>query len=176
MTIKSLSLTKNSLLPKSLSSYLAITLTILLSTCSSALIIVGFPATAMAEDEPQITEALPPPPPISQPNRIIKHKHSRILPLDTNPPSYSRNRQREYTFSAPDTSDEGEKNIGDRGYRVEVFGDTEKLLAQVRDIEPKAFQKGNIIQVGIFSDRHNAEDLVRKLAIEGLWSRIVVNN
>ena len=48
-----------------------------------------------------------------------------------------------------------------------------KLLLQVQDIEPKAFAKGDIIQVGIFKRQKNAEDLVRKLAIEGLWARIV---
>ncbi|MGF1540060.1 MAG: SPOR domain-containing protein [Pleurocapsa sp.] len=176
MTIKSLSLTKHSLLPQYLSTCVALTLTILLAISGSSLIMVAFPAPAIAEDEPQITEALPPPPPISQPNQIIKNKYTPIVPLDTNPPSYSSDRQREYTFSAPDVPFETQKNRVNLGYRVEVFGNTERLLTQVRDIEPKAFQKGSIIQVGIFSDRHNAEDLVRKLAIQGLWSRIVVNN
>ncbi len=177
MTIKSLSLTAHSQFLNSLSAYLAIILTISLSTFGGALLILATSSAATAKDEPQITETVPPPPPISPPNQLVKHKHNRILPINTNPPTHSRNdRQREYTFSAPDEPaiEEGDSSVT-QSYRVEVFGDTEELLAEVRDIEPKAFMKGNIIQVGIFSDRDNAEDLVRKLAIQGLWSRIISN-
>jgi cell division protein FtsN len=151
MTTKLRSLTRHFSLPH-LSTFIAISITI----------IVFCPATTILAEEPQIAEALPPPPPIAQPN---------FLPAD-NPSSHQSNGQREYTFSAPDT----QKKNNPLGYRVEVFGETENLLTRVRNIEPQAFQKGSIIQVGIFSDRHNAEDLVRKLALLGLWSRIVVNN
>jgi cell division protein FtsN len=146
MTTKS-HLTRHFSLPH-LSTFMAIGMTI----------IVICPASSIAE-EPQIAEALPPPPPIARPN---------FLP---EPAGDRSNGQREYTFSAPDTP---QKNNA-FGYRVEVFGETENLLDRVRDIEPQAFQKGNVIQVGIFSDRTNAESLVRKLAVGGLWSRIVVN-
>ncbi len=179
MTTKSLPLTIQSLSFSSLSTHISITLTVLFSTFGSALLIVANSSVATAKDAPKITESVPPPPPIAPQNQLVKHKYSRILPIDTNPPTYSKNdRQREYTFSAPDASavEETESNINfNKGYRVEVFGDTEELLFQVRDIEPKAFQKGNVIQVGIFSDRDNAENLVRKLARKGLWSRIISN-
>ncbi len=179
MTTKSLSLTIHSLSFSPLSTQVATTLTVLFSTFGSAFLIVATSSIATAKDEPRITESVPPPPPIAPQNQLVKHKHSRILPIDTNPPTYSKNDlQREYTFSAPDESavEEADSNINfNKGYRVEVFGDTEELLVQVRDIEPKAFQKGNVIQVGIFSDRNNAEDLVRKLARKGFWSRIISN-
>lgn len=82
---------------------------------------------------------------------------------------------REYTFKAPAGSpliDAAQSStIG--GYKVEVYGSEEALLRQVRAIEPRAFIKGNIIQVGIFGEQDNAEDLVRKLAVAGFWARIM---
>lgn len=84
---------------------------------------------------------------------------------------------REYTFKAP-----GNKTLGNtehlaagQGYKVEVYGNAAELLLQVRDIEPKAFIKGNIIQVGIFSQQNNAENMVRQLAVAGFWARITAH-
>ena len=176
MTTKSLSLTAHSRFLNSLFADLTITLTILLSTFGSAFLILATPSAATAKDEPQITESLPPPPPIAPHNQLVKHKHSRIIPIDTNPPIHTRNKNqpREYTFTAPNESAvEDRDSNAIQGYKVEVFGDTEGLLAEIQNIEPKAFQQGNIIQVGVFSDRDNAENLVRKLATKGFWSRII---
>lgn len=82
---------------------------------------------------------------------------------------------REYMFKAPDskTLSDTESLTAVAGYKVEVYGSAEDLLLQVRDIEPKAFVKGNVIQVGIFSQQDNAEDMVRKLTGAGFWARIV---
>ena len=82
---------------------------------------------------------------------------------------------REYTFKAPESKSfrEVEQSNQAQGYKVEVYGSAEDLLKQVRGIEPRAFIKGDIIQVGIFSQQDNAEDLVRKLTIAGFWSRIM---
>ena len=93
-----------------------------------------------------------------------------------NPIHVSRNNpSREYTFKAPDN-----KTLIDRGqltavgsYKVEVYGSEQELLNKVRDIEPKAFIKDDIIQVGIFTRQDNAEDMARKLAKVGLWARII---
>ena len=81
---------------------------------------------------------------------------------------------REYTFKAPDskTISNTEQLVKLRGYKVEVYGSEQELLQQVRNIEPTAFIKGNTIQVGIFSQQVNAEDMVRKLAVKGFWARI----
>lgn len=90
--------------------------------------------------------------------------------------SLSKNSQaKEYTFKAPDNKtlfDDSDLSA-DGGYKVEVYGSAEDLLAEVRNVEPKAFIKGNVIQVGIFGQQNNAEDMVRKLAARGFWARIV---
>lgn len=138
------------------------------SLLGMGLIIIATAIPARAKDEEFITELLPPPPPLSSPNRVIKQKRDVIVPVDLDPPTYtSKQQQREYTFSAPPQDN--------RDYRVEVFGSQAELLEQVRAIEPKAFQKGDVIQVGIFSRQDNAEDLVRKLAVKGFWARIIVS-
>ena len=83
-------------------------------------------------------------------------------------------RGREYTFKAPDSKTLNNSNLtAVRGYKVEVYGSAEDLLQEVRTVEPKAFIKDNIIQVGIFSQQNNAEDMVRKLASKGFWARII---
>lgn len=169
MTTNSTSLTFHSKSVHFLSASRAIALTVLL--------VSAFSVSVSAEEPNTITDRLPPPPPLSPRNRIIKHKYRVIRPVDTEPPTYaSKNQQREYTFSAPsdETAVNGETEDTILSYKVEVFDNGEGLLNQIRDIEPKAFQKGEIIQVGIFSERDNAEDLVRKLARQGFWARIVI--
>ena len=82
---------------------------------------------------------------------------------------------REYRFKAPDSktlSNSGNLSaVG--GYKVEVYGSAVDLLTEVRNVEPKAFIKGDVIQVGIFSQQSNAENVVRELAARGFWARIV---
>ena len=104
----------------------------------------------------------------------------RIFPLQRSvsldsPIYISRSDRREYTFKAPDnkTLSDKEQLTAVEGYKVEVYGSEEELLNKVRGIEPRAFVKGNIIQVGIFSQQDNAEDMARKLARAGLWARII---
>ncbi|MGK7894746.1 MAG: SPOR domain-containing protein [Xenococcus sp. (in: cyanobacteria)] len=111
---------------------------------------------------------LPPPPPLSAPNRIIKTKESLAAPNNIQPPhSRVANSEQEYIFNAP--------NNLKTSYKVEVFGGSNSILQQVRKVEPKAFIKGNVIQVGIFSQEDNALDLVRQLTLKGLWARIIVD-
>ena len=110
---------------------------------------------------------LPPPPPLSPPNIIIKTEEIPS-PSDRieSPRGIVQNSQEEYIFSAPTSTT--------TTYKVEVFGKSNFILKQVREVEPKAFIKGNIIQVGIFSKEDNAMDLVKQLTLRGLWARIVV--
>ena len=131
-----------------------------------------------AESPPSITEQLPPPPPLSprSRNRSLGTRRYHTQPRTTiEPPtnSSSSSELREYTFSAPNTN--SSLLNAAQSYRVEVFGTSDTLLNQVRNIEPQAFRKDGVIQAGIFQDRANAEELVRKLTIQGLWSRIISN-
>ncbi|MCC0178316.1 SPOR domain-containing protein [Waterburya agarophytonicola K14] len=90
--------------------------------------------------------------------------------------SNNKTDSREYTYKAPDSKiiSNTKQLIEAQGYRVEVFGSEQVLLQQVKDIEPSAFIKGDTIQVGIFSQQANAENMVRKLAVKGFWARIKV--
>ncbi len=171
---KSNPLTTNSPLENSDNTIKTISLAIMLSIFGTGLLTTIFSGIATAEETESIAKKLPPPPPLSPPNQIIKHKHQPIVPINTAPPTYTRNNQpREYTFDAPDrdlVNKVPTENINK--YRVEVFANAEEVIRQVKNIEPRAFQKGDIIQVGIFSHQQNAEALVRKLARQGLWARI----
>ena len=148
-------------------------LLILFGACNALLI----SPSAAAQNRIQISDHLPPPPPLSPRSRIITgnritggRSHNILRPTMEPPTSHIG---REYTFSAPNESqsESAVKNVA--GYRVEVLGSSDRLLKQVRTIEPKAFFKGDVIQVGIFSEQDNAANLVRQLALQGLWARIV---
>ena len=128
---------------------------------------------ALAESKPTITRQLPPPPPLSPRSRTTGTRRYNLRQrTELEPPTNSHsNQSREYTFSAPST------NLPllntNKSYKVQVFGASDALLNQVRNIEPKAFRKDGVIQAGIFQDRANAEELVRQLTLQGLWSRII---
>ena len=79
--------------------------------------------------------------------------------------------EKEYIFRAPQAVSQKQNT----SYQVQVYGDSSSLLEKVQAIEPKAFLKGNLIQVGVFSEQQNAETLLQKLALEGFWARILVN-
>jgi cell division protein FtsN len=129
-----------------------------------------------AQDRELITEDLPPPPPVSSSNRALRTRYHQLRQPPLEPPTYQDSpEQREYTFSAPEGLTSPSGLTSSHSYRVEVFGSSEILLDRVRSIEPTAFRKGDVIQVGIFSQQQNAEAILRKLALEGLWARIVVN-
>ena len=124
---------------------------------------------AVAQTSPKVAQYLPSPPPLSPRSRIIRGnrinrgRKNNILPLPNIEPPISNQIAKEYTFKAPSIA---------QSYRVEVLGNNQQTLQQVRNIEPQAFVKGNIIQVGIFQDKDNAATLVQELALKGLWARI----
>ena len=108
---------------------------------------------------------------------IPANAQSEVTVKTADSPVYLSRNNREYTFKAPDSktlSNSGNLTAV-QGYKVQVFGSEKDLLAKVRNIEPKAFIKDDIIQVGIFSKQDNAEDMVRKLAANGFWARIIAS-
>lgn len=133
------------------------------------------PTATLAQSRPSITKELPPPPPLSPRSRNMRPRRYHLRQrTELEPPSnVQSNRSKEYTFSAPSNSLPS-TNIS-QSYKVEVFGSSDTVLNQVRNIEPKAFRKDGVIQAGIFQQQRNAEELVRKLAVQGLWSRIISN-
>lgn len=129
--------------------------------------------STLAESRPSITRELPPPPPISPRSRDTRTRRYNLRQrTELEPPSNINARSKEYTFSAPTNSPLSNTS---KSYKVEVFGSSDIVLSQVRNIEPRAFRKGSVIQAGIFQEQANAEELVRKLAVQGLWSRIISN-
>ncbi|BAW95258.1 hypothetical protein NIES970_01600 [[Synechococcus] sp. NIES-970] len=58
-------------------------------------------------------------------------------------------------------------------YRVDVLGTNPSMLATVRLVEPGAFIKGDRIQVGLFSERANAEALRSDLLASGVMAEII---
>ncbi len=137
-------------------------------------------SSAIAQNKIPISDHLPPPPPVSPGTQIIKgnritigRRYDILPPADMEPPTSHIGR--EYIFSSPDKPQAKPTINNVTAYRVEVLGSSDRLLKQVRTIEPKAFFKGNVIQVGIFSQQDNAANLARQLALQGLWARIVNN-
>ena len=108
-------------------------------------------------------------------NAVNAQQSAATVKTTTDRPVYLSQKTKEYTFKAPEskTLNNSGNLTAVQGYKVEVYGSANELLAEVRNIEPKAFIKGNIIQVGIFSKQNNAEDMVRKLAAKGFWARII---
>jgi cell division protein FtsN len=120
--------------------------------------------TSISVDAKDISEVLPP----------VNRWENKTLPPNTS--NQNQSNSREYTFKAPNNktlTHTGQFTAQD--YLVEVYGSAAELLLQVREVEPTAFIKGDIIQVGIFSQQNNAENMARKLAAKGLWARIVTN-
>ena len=108
---------------------------------------------------------------------IPANAQSEVTVKTADSPVYISQNTKEYTFKAPDSktlSNSGDLTVV-QGYKVQVYGSEKDLLAEVRNIEPKAFIKGDIIQVGIFSKQDNAQDMVQKLAAKGFWARIITS-
>jgi hypothetical protein len=101
----------------------------------------------------QTTRAIAQQPPLPSSLRVDRHKY------------------REYIFTKPISANPDTNSI----YLVEVYGDSNFLLYQVKKIEPQAFRKDGFIQVGKFRQQQSAEALVKQLNQAGLRSRITAN-
>lgn len=133
--------------------------------CSLALMSLSITVNnSISVDARDISQVLPP----------VNSWENKTLPPNTL--NQNQSNLREYTFKAPNNktlTHTGQFTA--QGYTVEVYGSAAELLLQVREVEPTAFIKGDLIQVGIFSQQNNAENIARKLAAKGLWARIVTN-
>ncbi len=112
---------------------------------------------SLAQNLPAIERELPPPPPIDRQLEV-----TRSIPI-TIDGKLDRNSKREYNF-------DGSAAVS---YRVEVYGQSQRVLTRVKRIVPSAFRKSGVIQAGIFQDPKNAEDLILQLTSQGFWARIV---
>lgn len=99
-----------------------------------------------------------------------------IYPQDTLPSvsPYSPNNQQESNFQAPPFTPRRSLDFPARSlYRVDIYGDSPLLLAQVRTVEPEAFVRQNgVIQAGVFADQFNAQQRVRVLESQGIRAQI----
>ena len=111
---------------------------------------------SVAQNIPAIETELPPPPRVNQNKQA---QESIPITIDGKPDD----RKREYKFQTNSSF----------SYRVEVYGDSPRLLNKVKRIVPNAFRKSGTIQAGIFQDPENAEDLILQLTSQGFWARIV---
>ena len=164
-------------------------------------------SVSLAQSSPTVFDRLPAPPPIpvgtpTTPAETVQPRNLPSLPLPptplsdnispttsptTDPPSAIR----EYTFQAPDSPEISipiepasanvpeNANIAKRRIiRVEVIGDTQKILAQVKQIEPLAFiQVGKgTIQAGVFPNSNAAQQRIQQLKQQGLSATMSTNS
>ena len=142
---------------------------------------VGAPTSPAETAQPSNFPSLPPPPSPS-PNNVAP-----ATPSTTDPPAAIR----EYTFQAPDSLEisipiepastnvpENDNIAKRRIIRVEVVGDTQKILAQVKQIEPLAFiQVGKgTIHAGVFPDSNAAQQRIQQLQQHGLSATMSTNS
>ncbi len=110
----------------------------------------------LAQNLPPIQRELPPPPSLNGDRQVTES-----IPISIES-KFDSDSKRQYNFETSSVS-----------YRVEVYGNSQRVLSQVKRIVPNAFRKSGIIQVGIFQDPENAEDLILQLTSQGFWARIV---
>jgi hypothetical protein len=140
-----------------------------------------------AQTSPRVLNRLPAPPPIptGKPSNSPVPKAPAELPpaAPAMPPAI-----REYTFEAPqaepipipknktaNTSLPSSPVPPAKFYRVEVVGDTEEVLAQVKQVEPLAFVRlgEGVIQAGLFSDAGAAQQRLLGFQQQGLSAKVV---
>jgi hypothetical protein len=141
--------------------------------------------TAMGQTPPPLINGLPPAPPIPEnDNQIdfdatplppvpIINNYAPKTPVTTTPTPPSQP-----AINIPvNLNDSGNQtNLNGQGwYRVDVFGDSPMMLAQVQQVEPKAFIRSGegVIQAGIFSEQINAQKLRQSLEENGLRTQII---
>ena len=82
----------------------------------------------------------------------------------------------EYEYQSPQVSPTySNPNASNMIYRVEVEGESPILLNSVRSVEPAAFTRRGegVIQVGLFRNSLNAQNMVQRLSDAGIAARVV---
>ena len=143
--------------------------------------------TTMAQIPPPLINGLPPAPPVPENdtsfdidttplppvpniiNSVPKTPVTTVSPADSYLPTIN------IPVSTPTNSNNQTSLSGQGWYRVDVFGDSPMMLAQVQKVEPKAFIRSGegVIQVGIFSEQANAQRLRSQLEAQGLRTQII---
>jgi hypothetical protein len=142
-----------------------------------------------AQTSPRVVNRLPAPPPIptGKPSNP-KIPKAPVQPTTAAPAMPTA--IREYTFQVPqaepiaipsqttsNTPLSSSPVSTDKLYRVEVVvvGDTEEVLAQVRQVEPLAFVRvgEGLIQAGLFPDAGEAQQRLLALQQQGLAAKVV---
>lgn len=143
---------------------------LLLASCFSfSLLSSGIAVQAQERlPEPRIfgDELAPPTPPSSLPTFGFPSSSPSPLP----PPA-----GREFNYQAPPPPQPSRTPAPTASfYRVDIYGDSPRLLAQVQQVAPDAFVREGegVIQAGVFSDPTNARTRVRDLEARGLRARI----
>lgn len=100
---------------------------------------------------------------------LVTQQVIELLP----PPPSKAFRPRELDFQAPVAN---QPNPYFESYLVYVEDASSLILQQVQQIEPKAFvrqhQGRSVIQVGVFSQKCNAQQRVKELAVKAIWARL----
>jgi cell division septation protein DedD len=130
---------------------------------------VGFTSTAMAQNNTTFGAVpLPPPsPPQSTPSTTVTPQIDFSQNNNTPIPLEFEYQSPQPTYNPPTATN----SI----YRVEVEGDSPNVLQLVRTVEPAAFiRRGErVIQVGLFQDALNAQNMIQQLSARGITARIV---
>jgi hypothetical protein len=142
--------------------------------------------TAMGQTPPPLINGLPPAPPIPGGDNQIDFDVTPLPPVPnvvddvasptpvtiTPQPPLSPPIQIPTSVANPANNQRSLNNQS--WYRVDVFGDSPMLLAQVQRVEPKAFVRSGegVIQAGIFSEQMNAQKLRQSLERNGLRTQI----
>ena len=150
------------------------------TTCSSVLLggclVFACSSLTAAQNVPSVLNRLPAPPPIpsvnSSPRKDLAPIPIEVVPVSADPVAEIR----EDNFGSPQAEISPSSFSG--FYRVEVQGEGDLLLTQVKRIEPLAFVRigEGVIQAGLFQQQYQAEERVRQLETQGLSAQVVIVN
>lgn len=150
---------------------------------------ISYATLTLAQNAPAVMDRLPAPPPIPSGTPSAETETAPITDfpaVDSTPVAPDKTSEvREYNFEAPPSEVEPSVPSSSTAtssfpelYRVEVTGDTDPLLSQVKSIEPLAFIRPGegVIQAGLFQNPQQAEERAQQLASQGISATVVTVN